>query len=195
MNRRLLLLSLLLVAAAFPLTGCGGGNSDEDQINDVITTVATTNNPSNCTELMTQRFLEQLEFTSGADAVKQCKSSGRESNADSVDVSNIEIEGDTATADAAVTGAAFDGQTIKLSLVKEGDQWKIDHLESFVEFDQQAFADAFAKVAQEGKQPATVDQANCIRGKLAATPSQTLQQAVLSGNSDALGALIGACFH
>ena len=178
-----------------PLAGCGGGNSDEDEITDVVTTTATTNADSNCTELETQRFLEQVEFTSGADAIKLCKASGPESNADSADVSNVEVNGDTATAEVAITGAAFDGQTLKVSLVKEGDQWKLDHIDSFVKFDQQAFAEAFSKATQEGDQPASQDQANCTAGKLAAAPSGALQQAILSGNSQAFSALFGTCFQ
>jgi hypothetical protein len=195
MTRRALLLPILLIAAMSPLAGCGGGNSDEDQINDVITTAATTNADSNCTELETRRFLEQIEFETGEAAVQSCKSSGPESNADSVDVSNIEIDGNTATADVAVTGAAFDGQTIKVSLVKQGDQWKIDHFDSFVEFDQQALAEAFAENVQQGKDPGTAAQGKCVRDKINAAPAGAVQTAVLSGNSDAFGALIGACFQ
>src|SRR4051812_7051076 len=129
MSRRLLAVPIVLVAAAFPLAGCGGGGSDEDQITDVITTSATTNVDSNCTDLETQRFLEQVEFKTGADALKQCKESGPESNADSADVSNVEVTGSTATAEVAIRGAAFDGQTLNISLIKEGDQWKLDHID------------------------------------------------------------------
>src|SRR4051794_31169161 len=195
MSKRLLIVPIVLVAAAFPLAGCGGGNSDEDQITDAITTSATTNDDSNCTDLETQRFLEQIEFTTGPDALKQCKQSGPESNADSVDVSNVAVNGDTATAEAAITGAAFDGQTLEISLVKEGDQWKLDNIDSFKNFDQQTFADAFAKAATEGDDPASQDQANCIAGKVAAAPANTLQQAILSGNEQAFAALFGTCFQ
>ena len=196
MRKFWLFLPVLLIAAALPLAGCGGGgNSDEDQITDVIETTATTNTDSNCTELETQRFLEQIEFTSGADAVKRCKSSGPESNADSVDVSNIEISSDTATADAAVTGAAFDGQTLTISLVKEGDQWKMDHIDAFVDFDQQALATSFAENVQQGSDPGTPAQAKCVQDKINAAPADVVQTAVLSGNSDAFGALIGPCFQ
>jgi len=195
-SRRYLLIPAVLIAALFPLAGCGGGgNSDEDQITDAITTSATTNTDSNCTELQTQRFLEQIEFATGAEAVKECKSSGPDSNADSVEVSNIEVDGDTATADAAITGAAFNGQTLTISLVKEGDQWKLDHIDAFVDFDQQALAQAFAENVQQGSDPGTPAQAKCVQDKINAAPANIVQTAVLSGNSQAFGALFGTCFQ
>ena len=39
---------------------------------------------------------------------------------DSVTVSDVNVDGDSATATAKVTGNVFDGQTIKVSLVKDG---------------------------------------------------------------------------
>ena len=50
-------------------------------------------------------------------------------------MTNIDVDGDTATAKAAFTGSIFDGQSLDLALVKEGDQWKLDEFKGFSNFD------------------------------------------------------------
>ena len=67
MNKRILVpLALLSAAALLTLTACGGGGpSDEDKIAETIEKAATTSDPSTCTELETQRFVEQNSTEKG----------------------------------------------------------------------------------------------------------------------------------
>jgi hypothetical protein len=179
-------IAVLSVFLALPLVlaACGGdGNEDEDQITEVIETSATTNDPKNCTELQTQQFSEQTQLEKGQEAVESCEREAREGGdeADSVEVSNVQVNGESATAEAAVEGSSLDNQTIEVSLVKEGDQWKLDRLERFIDFDGDAFRAAFKEELTTGDDPATEKQADCFVDALGS--DQEIQDAFVSGDS------------
>jgi hypothetical protein len=194
LRRHLVLIAALFTFSTLAVAACGGGgNDDEDQITDAIQTTATTTNDSNCTKFETQRFLDQTEFKSGKAALQECKSSNPENDADSADVSNIDVNGDKATADAALTGSAFGGQTLVISLVKEGDQWKLDYIEDIKNFDVPEFAKAFAVAAQKGDNPLSAAQATCVKDNLATAPPDTLKAAVLSGDPNKLSPAFQGC--
>jgi hypothetical protein len=203
MRKLLLFLPVLLIAAAFPLAGCGGdddtgtsasGGNDEAQITQVITTATTTTSRQNCTELMTTRFVEQNAAKTGEAAIEDCATNDPgETDANSVDVSNIVVDGDNATADVAIHGSAYDGQTLKISLVKEGDQWKLDHVDSFVHYDAQALADAFEKGLSSPNGDLTPTQIKCITTVVTTAPPDTVQQALLSGQQSQIQALFANC--
>lgn len=76
----------------------------------------------------------------------------------------IEIDGDSATAEAAFTGSFLDGQSVDLALVEEGDQWKLDELVGFAEFDREVFLDRFG--AGLAEDPEVGAQADCVIGNL-----------------------------
>jgi hypothetical protein len=193
---RTLLLLTAALASALVLVACGGDDSseDEDQISEAIETAATSTEASTCTELQTERFNEQTQFATGAEATTACEEDSGNTAAESVEVSNIEVDGDTATADAAFSGAQLDGQTITVSLVKEGDQWKLDQLDEFVEFDQAAFAEGLAASAgAEGDTPQQI--IDCLRTTITDGDSQAIQDAYLSGDNAQLETLFGACFQ
>jgi hypothetical protein len=180
------------LAVAAVVTGCGGGTSDEDQITDVIEQTATTSSKENCTELETQRFVEQNTFDTGKAAVKSCIDDTG-SNADSVKTTNVKVDGDKATATAAVTGSTFDGQTVKVSLVKSDDQWKMDHIDDIVNFDQQKFAKAFEAALTEGDKPVPAGQAKCIASGFANASADAAKTVILSGQAAALEPVFKKC--
>lgn len=97
--------------------------------------------------MQTAKFTQQTSGEPGQsaeEAVKSCeRDAGDDPVADEVDVSEIEVDGDTATAQAAVTGSFFNGQTLDIALVKEGDQWKLDEFKGFVDFDRDALLAGF----------------------------------------------------
>ena len=181
-----------LAVAAVAVVGCGGGKSDEDQISDVIEQTATTSSKENCTELETQRFVEQNTFDTGQAAVKSCIDDTG-SNADSVKTSDVKVDGDKATATVAVPGSVIGGQTLKVSLVKADDQWKLDHFDDIVDFDQQKFAKAFEAALTEGDQPLPADQAKCIASGFANASADAAKTVILSGQSAALEPVFQKC--
>jgi hypothetical protein len=198
---RLLVPLAILAAAPFLLAACGGddddsSSEDEDAITAAIEQAGTTDDAANCTEVQTQAFTEQTEFSAGEDAITTCEESAGDGEVagESVEVSSIEVDGETATAEAAFTGGGLDGQTLAISLVKEGDQWKLDSLDEFVTFDKESFASGLVEGASSGGDvPQQV--VDCISQQVEDTSDEELQSIYLSGDEDQLFGLFGPCFQ
>jgi hypothetical protein len=197
-NKRLLLLPCLLIVSALALSACGGsGNSDEGPIEEAIETSATTAKTSNCTKLQTQKFDEQGTQTNGKGAIKACEeeieAAGSKANkADSVEVSNIEVDGSKATAEAAVSGGGFDGQTLEIALAKEGEDWKLDQLVAFTKLDQAKLTEALTKEFEkdESVEPKL---ATCIEEGFEKAPQPKVEEFILGGSSKPIEELAEGC--
>jgi hypothetical protein len=187
------LLPGLVVLVSLLAIGCGGGDGDEEEITDAIQVSATTNDPSNCTELQTQAFVEQTEFAEGEEAIESCQEEEETATADSVAVENIEVDGDAATAEATFEGSTFDGQKLVINLVKEDDAWKLDEIAEFKGFDKQAFLDAFGQSLTAPPNPLQEQQAQCIVRFLGQSDDQKLQEVLLGGDPQPLQSLFGIC--
>lgn len=136
MLKRRFALACLLAFSALALVACGSGNSDESQIEEAVETSATSTDPADCTKLETQQFMEQTTQESGKAAVAKCeKEAEAEEGAESASVSNVEVSGSSATAEAALTGGALNGQAVEVALVKTGDQWQLNEVVKFTKFD------------------------------------------------------------
>jgi hypothetical protein len=123
------LLLAVLTAFVFALASCGGDDddggsdngaavSDEEQITDVVETFADNNAEEAC-DVLTDEYLKQLFGDRD-----RCLEEGEGESTD-VEVDNIQIDGNTATAD----GTA-DGETATLTLEKVGAEWKISGIEA-----------------------------------------------------------------
>lgn len=118
--------------AALAISGClvaacgdddGGdssGGSDADRIRATVTAYANATDKDGCA-LVTQRFLEEQTGEQGAAAVKACEQSFGGEAADDLQLGQPEIQGDRAT-----VRATGDGETGNFTLVRAGDDWKID---------------------------------------------------------------------
>ena len=103
---------------------------------------------------------------------------------DSVTVSDINVDGDSATATAKVTGNVFDGQTIKVSLVKDGGQWKLDEFNGFEDFNRDALVNGFkAEFAKSGLSGAAVD---CVTANLQKQSDQALEASFTDPSNNTL---------
>jgi hypothetical protein len=181
--------------AALALAACGSSNNnsaDEDQITAAINAAATSGDPSACTKYQTVRFDEQTSNGTGEAAVRSCEKDAQNSVADKVDVTDISVSGDTATAKAAVTGSIFDGQTLDIALVKQGGQWKLDQFKGFANFDKAAFIAAFPQQLQNepGATPQAID---CIRTQLQQASEQQIEQTFTSSSNQAGNQIFGPC--
>jgi hypothetical protein len=188
-------LACLVVFSALAVVACGGsGNSDESQIEEAIETSATTTDPADCTKLSTRHFMEQTTQSEGSEAVKECeKQASEETGAESASVSNVEVDGSKATADVALTGGSFDGQTLGVTLVKEGNQWKLDELTGFAKFDKAKLIEAFEKSLAEPSNEVSNGLASCLVEALEAGSREEFEELTLSGSAEGLEELAEAC--
>lgn len=177
--------ALLLVLALLPIAGCGGGDSDEDKVVEVIETSAASTDPADCTALQTQRFNEQATFEKGEAAVENCEAEAKvtSDDPDSVKVSEVEVDGERATATVESEGGSFDGQTVSVSLVDENGEWKLDRIEEFIEFDQDDFAAGFEESATRREEdPLSPREASCVAENFRNAPPDQIQEDILSGD-------------
>jgi hypothetical protein len=123
---RVVPLAVVALAASLGLVACGGGSStsDEDQIRSVADRALTGNDPASCDELLTAHFIQV--FYRGS--IAQCKKNAEETstNPDSVDVTNISVDGDKASGDIKLIGGAGDGEVLNTIFLKQSGKWKID---------------------------------------------------------------------
>jgi predicted small secreted protein len=196
LNKRLVLLPCLLILSALVLSACGGGggSGDESQIEEAIETSATSADPSNCTKFETLKFDEQGAQVEGAAAIKACEKEAKEpeEKAESVEVSNIEVNGSKASAEAAITGGGFDGQTLEVNLVKDGEQWKLDELAGFAKLDQSKVVAALAKQF-EGDKSVNKEIATCIENGFEEASQAEVEELLLSGSSKPIEELAAGC--
>jgi predicted small secreted protein len=196
-SRPSLAVAAAAVLAAFALAACGGadgGSEDEDQISAAIERAATSGDPAACTEVQTLRFTEQTsgEGETGQAAIQQCEQNTENTGGDSVEVSDIEIDGNKATAKAAVTGRAFDGQTLDLALVKEGDQWKLNEFRGLADLNREALIASFKEqLSSEGDLPAQA--ADCLAQQLEKASDHQLESFVTSADDQAAEQIFGPC--
>ena len=174
-----------IVVAVVVSTGGGGGNEEEDQVTSVVETEATTTDRANCTKLHTQRYLEQAYFGgTGQDARDACDAQTRNSadDPDSVNVTDVQVSGNSASAEVRHNGGSFDGQTLVLSLRKVGDEWKLDKIDDLKDFDLQRFADAFETTAVKFTRAFTPEQAHCAARRYARMSPDDVKAGILSGD-------------
>jgi hypothetical protein len=190
--------ALAALPAPFALAACGGNDDgsseDEDQITAAIDRAATSTDPAKCTEVETIKFIQETDADPGdspEEALRKCQEGAGDVPADSVDVSEIEVDGDSATAKALVTGSFFDGQTLDLALVKDGDQWKLDEFNGFAEFDVGAMANAVGEgLQQEGASQQAID---CVRNRIESLPADQVQAAFAENDQQAEDAIFEPC--
>ena len=195
MNKRHLLLLSALIVSALALVACGSsGGNDEAEIEEAIETSATASDPANCTKLETLNFSEQSSGESGKAALKACEEEAQDSEgkAESVAVSEVEVDGTKATADAAITGGSLGGQTASLALVEEDGQWKLDEITGFVKLDQARLATVFAEQLEKGGE-VEPEVTACIVTGIEEASKEEAEEFILDPANQALGELAESC--
>jgi hypothetical protein len=201
LKRSLWFLPLLLIAALAP-AACGGGGSstsggdEEAAIVTAIEKSATANDPSKCTELQTQAFNEQEKAASGAEATEICEEEAEEqgSPAKSVDVSNVKIDGEKATAEAAIGGSALNGQTVELELVKEDGDWKLNQFLQFAKFSAAALGEAIEEaLASEAGEEVPAELGECIAAGVGKLSQAEAEEVAFEGNLKIIETIAAGC--
>jgi hypothetical protein len=193
--KRCLVLLCLVTFFALSLTACGSsGGSDESQIEEAVETSATSTDPADCTKLATQRFMEQTTQSEGSEAVESCEKDASKANgADAATVSSVEVEGSKATADATLSGGGFDGQTVEVALVKEGDQWKLDEIAGFAKFDKEKLIETFEEEFAKPSSELSEGLAACLIESFEAGSQEEFEELLLSGSAEGFEELAEAC--
>jgi hypothetical protein len=192
--KRRLVLPCLLIVSALALAACGSGSGDEGQIEEAVETSATSKDPADCKKLSTQKFMEQTTRSEGAEAVKECeKNASNGEGAEAAEVSDVEVDGSKATADVALTGGSFDGQGLEIALAKQGDQWKLDELAGFAEFDKAKVIGILKSQFDEPSSEVSKAQASCIVESFEEAPQAELEDALLSGSTKGFEEIAGDC--
>jgi hypothetical protein len=191
--RKSVLIGGCLVSAALFLAACGGGESEEDKIVDAIETSATSDDPSACTEFATEGFNEQITGQEGQAAVQECeKDAADEEGAESADVSNVEVDGSSGTADVALTGGSFSGQTLAVSLVEEDDQWKLNEVTGFAELDLPKLVESLRENLSESNEiPGGV--LACIVEGVEESSQAEVEELFFSGSFEGFAELVESC--
>lgn len=138
MKQRPLFAAAVLLLLTAPMSACGGGNDSgidsdtqtgaDSAVRSAITRAVTTNDPSNCVELSTDAFIDDLYKGS----IEKCKrETKREKPAKSVRITDLRVEGDTARVRIAPSGGTNGGQVLSVVLAKSGDAWKVNEVRYF----------------------------------------------------------------
>ena len=111
----------------------------------------------------------------------------------SVTVSEVEVDGSKATADAAIAGGNFDGQTVEVAVVKEGDQWKVNELTGFAKLDKAKVVDVFAREFAKPSSGVSKSLANCVTEGLEEASKSEFEELLLGGSSQPIEKSAEAC--
>jgi hypothetical protein len=198
-KKSLLLLTFALIAA-LALSACGGGSSssggsgDESAIEEAIETAATSTDPSKCTEVQTQKFNENETGISGKESLKVCEEEAKEdsSPAESVNVSNVNVDGETATAQVEIGGGTLNEQGIELELAKEEGNWKLNHFISFVNYDSKAFGEAIEEKLGE-EEGVTPSLAKCIGEGISGMSQSDVEAFTFEKNTELIKEMVEGC--
>jgi len=194
LRKRLLLLPCLLILSALALAACGSSSDEEADIEAAIETSATTTVPADCKQVNTQQFMEQVTRESGEAAVEECeKEAENDEGSDSVSVSSVEIDGSSASAEAALSGGNLDGQTLEVVLIKDGDQWKMDEVVEFTDFDQAKLVAALEDQFAESSEEVDPKLAACFVEAFEQGSQEEVEELLFKGPVDALEELFEAC--
>lgn len=182
------LLPAILLALASCLYACGDSASDEDTIASTIETASALTDPGDCTELMTQTFVEQMTANEGVEAVEGCEQHAESANPP-VKVSDIEVDGSNATANVTYAEGpfAFAGQTLTVALVEEDGGWKLDENIRFAKLDPRKVVN---KLAEGWGSPAEDD---CIRKALGEWSRPELEEFLVDGSEGPFDEILIDC--
>jgi hypothetical protein len=161
-----LVLPLLLLAAAVALSACGGsssGGGQEAKVEEAIEESAISSDPSKCTEFQTVAFNENESGQKGAAATKACEeeTEAKGDEAEKVTISNVQVDGESATAEVEVEGTGLNGQAVEVEAVEEDGDWKLNKFLGFTKFDASSLAEVLEKelAKEEGVSP---ELAKCV---------------------------------
>ena len=148
-----------------------------------------------CSEVQTEKFNESETGVSGKGALKACEEATEEEAgepAESVTVSNIEVDGESATAEVGVEGSSLSGQTVELELAKEEGDWKLNEFLGFAKYDGAAIGEAIeGRLGEEEGVSASL--AKCVSEGIAAMSQEEAEALVFEKNEEGVAEIAKSC--
>jgi hypothetical protein len=151
--------------------------SDEQQIEATIREAVVNTDPDVCAEFLSQRYLEESFQKPGLEALAVCRAFKEQTGryVDQIDIVDVAIHGDTATATAVPSSDGNDTAELRYTLAKESGRWKLDRPERLAEIDLEEVA-AGLKRGIVGKGVEVTPAASaCIDGWVRGRPRADLE--------------------
>jgi hypothetical protein len=182
-SRLLIPAFLLALVVSVGVAACGSSESDEDKISSMIESAATTTDPASCKEDQTSAFVEQTQGLEGQEGLQECEENTEEGkgNPDSVDVSEVEVEGEEGTATVAFHGGSYDGQTLIVNVLEEGGDWKLNEIEGFKVFNAGKLLAALTARFEEEAETIEPELAECVIEGLEEFSEPELEEVAVEG--------------
>ncbi|HEX6781313.1 MAG TPA: hypothetical protein VF125_04700 [Solirubrobacterales bacterium] len=171
-----------LVLAVTALASCGGGG-EREALEAMIRAATVDSGPGSCLKYETLHFLETMYRREGEAAVRACEESAldpRDKEPRSIDVSEIDIAGDSAAAVIGFEGSLMDGQKVRYGLVNREGKWKFDEMVGFVDLDA---AHLVLELGREGllraETPREAENVSCWIGRMERMSDEALEELLL----------------
>ena len=125
-------LAAVAVVVVLVLVLAGGGDDGggpEEEVRDRIEEISTGKDPEICETGYTATFLQKATGRSGSEAAELCRQQVPENKTTGVEIKDLEVSGERATATVIEDGGNYDGEDLEVTLVKQADEWKVDDLD------------------------------------------------------------------
>jgi len=175
-----LVLALMFFSVIF-LAACGGGESQDEKVEEAIRTSVEAEVPAICPAMETATMQKQVhEHLIGALEACEAGDTGK-SSVESIKVSDVNVEGESATADVAIKGGNLAGQTVMMALNKHSGQWQIHRVAAFKHYDRRALLNAFMEgVDAVAKTPAEKRFGACVVHELRNESQRQIKRLMLN---------------
>jgi len=173
-----------LLGAAFTLAACGGGDgsggeSAEKEIAVTLEKVLEDPDPVDCRTLQTKRFLEQTKRNTGETSLEACEHYAREDSSDSIEVSDVSVDGSSARAKVTYVDGAIGGASLLVGLVADDDGWKVDEVVRYLDFDKEKVIDAIETSVALSSDETEPNLATCVSSQLARVPEKKFEESLI----------------
>jgi hypothetical protein len=112
--------------------------------------------------------------------------------AESVTVSNISEDGESATAEVAITGGSLEGQSVEVGLMKEEGDWKLNEFSGFTKYDPANIASQVEEqLSEEGGATAAI--ASCVAEGIEEMSEEEAEAMVFEKDNEGVEEIATAC--
>lgn len=114
-------------------------------------------------------------------------------DAEDVTVSEVEVDGARASAEVALAGGGFGGQTLAVTLAETEAGWEIEEISAFVAYDGAALAAALEERFEAISDEISPAQVSCVGDLVREAPRAKMEALLLTGDSSGFVEFAEAC--